>query len=88
MTDPAITIDGLQTLQVALHFAPEIAFDWDFAIGDRVDDFVQLLRGKILRPQIWVDIRLFQNAFRRTRADTVNVSQGRFDPFVGRNFNS
>jgi len=29
MSDPAITIDRLQTLEVALHFTTQIAFDRD-----------------------------------------------------------
>ena len=44
MADATITIDRLQTLEIALHFAPEIALDRQLVVRDRLDDFVDLLR--------------------------------------------
>ena len=64
MPNPAITIDRLQTLEVALHFTAQIAFDRDLVGRDRVNDFVELLRGKIFRAQIRIDIGLIENALR------------------------
>ena len=88
MTDPAIRIDRLQTFQIALHFPAQIALDRDLVVCDGVNDFVQLLRRKILRPQVRIDIRLLENALGRAQADPINVGQGRLDAFIGRNFNS
>jgi hypothetical protein len=84
----AITINCLQTLQVALHFAAEIAFDLQLAVRDRLDNFVDLLRSKILGAQIRIDVGLLENAFGRARADPIDVGQRRFDPFIGWNFDS
>jgi hypothetical protein len=53
-----------------------------------VNDFVQLLRGKILRTQIRIDIGLLENAPGCAQADPINVGEGRLDAFVGWNFNS
>ena len=88
MSDAAVTIDRLKAFQVALHFPTQIAFNLDLVVGDGVNDFVQLLRSKIFRPQIGVDIRLLEDALGRTQADPVNVGERRFDAFVRRNFNS
>ena len=75
MPDAAITIDRLQTLQIALHFAAQIAFDRQLAVRDRLDDFVDLLRRKILGAQIGIDVGLLENPFGGARADPVDVSQ-------------
>ena len=63
MPNATVAINRLQTLQIALDFATQIAFDLDLVIRDRVNDLVQLLRGEILRAQIWIDIGLLENAF-------------------------
>ena len=88
MTDAAIGINRLQTLQISLHVAAEIAFDLDFVVRDRVNDFVQLLRGKILRAQVRIDIGLLENALGRAQADPINVGERRFDAFLRWDFNS
>src|SRR5437660_7616181 len=88
MPDPAITIDRLQTLEVALRFTAQIAFDRDLVARDRMNNFVQLLRGKIFRAQIRIDIGLIENALRDRRPDPVNIGERRFDAFIRRNFNS
>ena len=88
MPNAAITIDRLQTLQIALHFAPQIAFDRQLVVRDRVNDFVELLRRQIFRAQIRIDVRLLEDPLRGARPDAVNIGQRRFDAFIGRNFNS
>src|SRR5438270_872811 len=40
MSNPAITIDGLQTLEVALHFTAQIAFNRDLVGRNRMNNFV------------------------------------------------
>ena len=88
MPNAAITIDRLQSLQVALEFAPQIAFDFDLVVRNRVDDVVQLLRFQTFRAQIGIDICLLQNPLRCGRPDPVNVRERGFDAFVCWNFNS
>ena len=88
MPDAAIAIDRLEPLQVALQFPPEIPFDQHLVARDRLDNFVDLMRRQILRAQIRIDIRLLQHPLRRARSDSVDVSQRRFDAFIGRNLNS
>ena len=70
------------------NFAAQIAFDQHLVARDRLNDLVDLLRRQILRAQVWIDIGLFENAFRRARSDSVNVGQRRFDAFIRWNFNS
>ena len=86
--DSAITIDGLETLEVALQFAAKIAFDQHFVSSDGLDDVVDLVRGQVLRPQIWIDVGLFKDASGRARPNPVDIRERRFDAFFGRNLNS
>jgi len=86
--DSTITIYRLKALQIALQLATKIAFDQHLVAGNRLDNFVDLMRRQILRPQVRIDIGLFQNALRPARSDPVDVGQGRFDAFIGWNFNS
>jgi hypothetical protein len=88
MPNATITIDRLQTFQVALYVAAQVTFNFDFVVRNRVNDFVQLLRRKVFRAQIGVDIGLLQNAPGGGKADSVNVRQRCFDAFVRRNLNS
>ena len=84
MADTSVTVDCLETLQVTLHFASQIAFDRDLIVRDGVDDLVKLLRRQILRPQIWINVGLLENSFRSAHPDPVNVGERRFDPLIGR----
>ena len=52
VTDASIRIDRLQTFQVTLHVATEIAFNLELVVRNGVNDFVQLLRGKIFRANV------------------------------------
>jgi hypothetical protein len=88
MPDAAIRINRLQTFQVTLHIATQITFDLDLVVRDRVNDFVQLLRRKVFRSQIWIDIGLLENAPGCVKADSIDISKGRFDAFVCWNFDS
>jgi len=73
MTDASIRIDRLQTFQIALHVAAQIALDLELVVRDRVNDLIQLLRRKIFRPEVWIDIRLLEDAPRSAKADSVDV---------------
>ena len=88
MPDPAITVDRLEPLQIALRFPAQIALDRDFVVRDRVNDLVDLLRRKVFRAQVRIDVRLFEDPLRSRRSNPVNVSQRRFDAFIGWYFNS
>jgi len=73
MTDASIRIDRLQTFQIALHVAAQIALDLELVVRDRVNDLIQLLRRKIFRSEVWIDIRLLEDAPRSAKADSVDV---------------
>ena len=88
MTLASIAIDRLQALQISLNVATKIAFDFDFVVGDRVDDLVNLLRREFVGAQVRIDVRLLKNLPRGAESDSVNVSQRRFDSLVRWNFNS
>jgi len=88
MADSAITIDRLEAFEITLQFAAQIPFNQHLVARDRLNDFVDLVRRQVLRAQIRIDIRLFQNTLRGARPDPVNVGQRRFDAFIGWNLNS
>jgi hypothetical protein len=46
----AITVDGLEPLQISLHFPAKIAFDRDLVVRYRVNDLINLLRREIFGP--------------------------------------
>ena len=82
MPDSTITIDGLEAFQVTLQFAAKIALDQHLVARDRLDNFVDLMRGEVPGAQVWIDIRLLQDAFCSARSNSVNVGQRSLDPFV------
>ena len=82
MTDAAITIDRLEAFQVTLHVASQVAFNLNLVVRDGVNDFVQLLRRKVLRANVRVDVRLLENASGRAKANSVDLSKRRFDSIV------
>ena len=43
VADSAVAIDGLEALEIALHFPAKVTFDSDLERIDRVDDRIQLL---------------------------------------------
>ena len=88
MPDAAITIDRLQTLEIALHFATQIAFDRDLVARDRMNNLVQLLWRKVFGAQIRIDIGLIENALGDRRPNPINIRKRRFDALTRRNFNS
>jgi hypothetical protein len=88
MPDAAITIDRLQTFQIALYFAAQIALNFHLVVRNCVNDLIQLLRGKIFRAYIRVDVGLLENAPRCAKPDSVDIGQGYLDAFVRWNFNS
>jgi hypothetical protein len=88
MPNSAITIDCLQTFQVTLYITTQIAFNLDLVVRDRVDDFVHLLRRKIFRTQVGIDVGLLENASGCAKADSVDIGERRLNAFVCRNFDS
>jgi len=86
--DAAVTINPLETLQITLYVATQITLDFDLVVRDRVNDLVQLLRRKIFRADIWIDIRLFENAPGSAKTDPIDVRQRDLDAFLRWNFNS
>ena len=88
MTNPAVAVDRLKALEIALEFTTQIAFDDDLVRSDRLNDVVDLFRRKILRPRVRVDIGVLQHFLRETWSDAVDVRQGSFDSLISGNFDS
>ena len=88
VTDPAVTFNALQTLQIHADFPPEIAFNHILAVLDGMDNLGKLLLRQILGPDARIDFGLGQDIFRVARADTIDVAEGNVDSLVGRDFNS
>ena len=87
MSNATVAINRLQTLQVALQFPAQIAFDQMLVVRDGVNDVVQLLRSEVLRTQIRIVIGLLQHALERRRTTAVNVVTGYLAPLFGAHFN-
>ena len=88
MPDAAVRINRLEPFQIALYVATQIALDFELVVRYRVNDLVQLLRRKIFGADIWIDIRLLENAPRSAKTDSINVRQRDLDAFLRWNFNS
>ena len=88
MADAAVGINRLEPFQIALYVATQIALDFELVVRYRVNDLVQLLRRKIFGADIWIDIRLLENAPRSAKTDSINVRQRDLDAFLRGNFNS
>jgi len=88
MANAAVTIDGLQALQVALELTAQIAFDEGAAFADCMDDRTELLGCELFRTDVRIDIGLLEHALRGLRPNTVNVRQRRFNALVAGNVNS
>ena len=88
VANAAIAVDGLKPLQVRLNLTTQIAFDGQFARGDRLNDVVQLLRRQILRAHVGLNVGLFEDLLRSARADPVDVWQRSVDALVAGDFNS
>ncbi len=73
MTDTAIRIYCLKPFQITLHVAAQIAFNLDLVVRDGVDDFVQLLRRKIFRANVGINIGLLENAPGCAETDPVDI---------------
>ena len=82
MANSPIAVDRLESLQIALKFPTEVAFDQNLVRGDRLDDVIQLFRRKALRANIGVDIRLLEDFFREARSDSIDIWKGRFDSLI------
>src|SRR5438552_845624 len=88
MADAAITLDGLQTLEVQTDFTPQIAFGHIFAVLNGMDDLRQLLFVQVLGAEGRIDVGLGQDFLRIDRPDAVDVTQRDFDAFAGGNIDS
>ncbi len=48
-----------------------------------MDDFIDLLGREFFGTQIGINVRLLKDALGRAQSDPINVSERRFDAFVG-----
>ena len=88
MTQPAVAVDRLETLEIHLQIAAKVTLDQNLLRGDRVDDCVQLFRRKILRAEVGFDVRGFEHFFRIARPDAVDVWERHFNSFVAWDVNA
>ena len=88
VTDAAIGLDALQSLEIHADLAAQIAFDDILAILNGVNNLRELLLGQILGPDARIDIRLSQDDFRVAGADAVNVPERNVDALVRRDFHT
>ena len=88
MAQPAIAIDRLEALEIALKLSSEVAFNQETACRDRLDDLVELLGAQILRAGIGVDVGLLEDLFRGARTDSVHVGKRGFDSLIPGDFDT
>src|SRR5262249_39646793 len=81
--EPAVTAEVHQSLDVHLHFTPQIALDLEFAF-DNVADRLDLGVGKLFDPLGVRDLGLVADALRGHCADSVNVREGVCDVLATR----
>ena len=79
MTNTAIAIDRLKTLQVRGEFAAKITLQHPFVLGDDVKYLVELLFRKILSPHIGTQTSFFNEEVGAGGADAVDVTEGKRD---------
>jgi hypothetical protein len=82
VTNTAIAIDGLESLEVARNLAAEVAFENPLMLGDKMEDLVELLFRKILRPHVRVQARFFNKQVSTGRTDAVDITEGIRDFFL------
>jgi hypothetical protein len=75
MANSTVTINCLQTLQIALDFTAQVALNQHFITGDRLNDLVDLLRRKVFGAQIGINVCLLKDLLRGARPDAVNVGE-------------
>src|SRR5882724_8066408 len=73
MTSAAVAIDTHQALDVRLQFATQVAFD-PISLQHR-RQVRKLFVIQVLRPNVWIDVRLRACLKRGGRADSVNVTE-------------
>ncbi len=88
MTDAPVAIDRLQTLEIRLQFATQIALDRQLASRDRLDDLVELLAAQVFRTKIRINVGLVKDLFSGARTNAVYVRKRCFDALVAGNFNT
>lgn len=86
MTYPAIAIDRLEPLQIGRQLTTEIALKDPLVIRDDVQNLVKILFRQILRTQIGVDTRFFDDLISPQRTDAVDVTERITDLLFGRDF--
>src|SRR5438552_14834443 len=88
MADAAITLDGLEALEVQTDFAAQVAFGDVFAVLDGVDELRQLLFVQIFGAQSRIDAGLGQDRLGIDRSDAIDITQRDFDAFIGGDIDS
>jgi hypothetical protein len=88
VTDAAIALDALQTLQVHTDLAAQVALDHVFAVLDGMDDLGKLGLRQVFGADLGINVGAGKNVFRIAGTDAVNVAQRDVDTLVRRDFYS
>jgi hypothetical protein len=88
MTDTAVTLDALETLQVHADLAAEIALDDVLPILDGVNDLRKLLFGQILRTNAGINVGFGEDDFRIAGTQAVNITERNINALVRGHFYS
>lgn len=73
--DAPVAVDGLQALEVGLIIAAQIALDEQTALGDGVNQRIELLGRHVLSAHVRVEVGLLDDPLSGRRANTVNIWQ-------------
>ena len=79
MTNTAIAIDRLQTLQIRGELAAKITLQHPFVLGDDVKYLVELLFRKILSPHVGIQTSFFNEQVGARGADAIDITEGKRD---------
>ena len=81
MTDATVAADFAQALDVHSGLTAQVTFDGEVML-DCITQLSFLLLSQILNTDVGIDLSHFQNLCSACRSDTIDISQGNFNPLV------
>src|SRR5512141_5546 len=81
MTHTAVRTDFNQALDAQLNFAAQITFDF-IVFADKLADCSNISLREVLDPDIRIDLCVSQDFVRASGANTIQIGQANFDPFI------
>jgi hypothetical protein len=88
VTNASIAIDGLKALQIASDIAAQIALHHPFIISDNMEDFIQLLLGKIRGAHVGIKAGGLNDEIGPSGTNAIDIAEGKADFLFGGEFDA